>query len=68
MRAATALAWANAAFDALARQERLEAIAAQIDELNRQRTRVRSDAERKAIFERLNQLAAEQAALRDGTW
>lgn len=66
LRATTAFAWANAAFDALARQERREAVEAQIGELNRQRARVRSDAERKAIFERLSQLAAERAALRDG--
>ena len=61
--ATTALAWAQAAFDALRTEERLEAIDREIAALNDRRNRARTDAERMDIHRELRQLADERRAL-----
>ena len=62
--AATALAWANAAFDYLKIEERIEEIDREIDVLNRQRDRARTDAERMEIHRCLKELADERKTLK----
>ena len=60
----TALAWANAAFDYLKNEERIEEIDREIDVLNKQRDRARTDAERMEIHRRLKELADEKQTLK----
>lgn len=62
--ATTALAWANAALAYLQIEERIEAIDQEIAELNRQRDRARTDAERMEIYRRLKELADEKQTLK----
>lgn len=61
--ATTAQAWAQAAFDRLSAEERLEAIDREIAALNDRRNRARTDAERMAIHRDLRRLADERRAL-----
>lgn len=61
--ATTAQAWAQAAFDALRAEERLEAIDREIAALNDRRGRARTDAERMDIHRELKRLADERQAL-----
>lgn len=63
LEATTALAWAQAAFDRLGAEERLEAIDREIAELNDRRNRARTDAERMDIHRDLRRLADERRAL-----
>ena len=62
--ATTALAWAKAAFDYLKNEERIEEIDREIDVLNKQRDRARTDAERMEIHRRLKELADEKQTLK----
>ena len=62
--ATTALAWAKAAFDYLKNEERIEEIDREIDVLNKQRDRARTDAERMEIHRRLRELADEKQTLK----
>ena len=62
--ATTASAWANAALAYLQIEERIEAIDQEIAELNRQRDRARTDAERMEIHRRLRELADEKQTLK----
>lgn len=62
--ATTALAWAKAAFDYLKNEERIEEIDREIDVLNKQRDRARTDAERMEIHRRLKELADEKQPLK----
>ena len=63
LEATTAQAWADAAFDALRTEERLEAIDREIAALNDRRNRARTDAERMDIHRDLRRLADERQAL-----
>ena len=63
LEATTALAWAQAAFDRLGAEERLEAIDREIAALNDRRNRARTDAERMDIHRDLRRLADERRAL-----
>ena len=62
--ATTASAWANAAFDYLKIEERIEEIDQEIANLNKQRDRARTDAERMEIYRRLKELADERQTLK----
>lgn len=62
--ATTALAWAKAAFDYLKNEDRIEEIDREIDVLNKQRDRARTDAERMEIHRRLKELADEKQTLK----
>ena len=62
--ATTALAWAKAAFAYLKIEERIEEIDQEIAELNKQRDRARTDAERMELHRRLKELADEKQALK----
>ena len=61
--APTALAWANAAFDALAIEERLAAIEAELATLDAQRTRGKTLAEQRTLFAKQAQLTDERQRL-----
>ena len=62
--AKTASAWADAALAYLQIEERIEEIEQEIAELNRQRNRARTDAERMEIHRRLRELADERQTLK----
>ena len=62
-RATTAAAWADAAFAYLQIEERIDAIDRRIADLNKQRDRARTDAERMEIHRQLKDLAGERQAL-----
>ena len=61
--AETALAWANVAFDALRVEERIYEIDQEIDTLNKQRDRARTDAQKRDLFHRLKALVDEKKSL-----
>lgn len=61
--ATTAQAWADAAFDSLRAEERLEAIKQEMATLNDRRARARTDAERMAIHRDLKRLSDEKREL-----
>ena len=63
--ATTASAWANAALAYLQIEERIEAIDQEIAELNRQRDRARTDAERMEIHRLLKERADEKRSLQN---
>lgn len=61
--ATTALAWAKAAFDYLKNEERIEEIDREIDVLNKQRDRARTDAQKRDLFRRQKALVDEKKSL-----
>ena len=63
--ATTASAWADAALAYLQIEERIEAIDQEIAELNRQRDRARTDAERMEIHRLLKERADEKRSLQN---
>ena len=63
--ATTALAWAKAAFAYLKNEERIEEIDREIDVLNKQRDRARTDAERMEIHRLLKERADEKRSLQN---
>ena len=63
--AATASAWAKAAFDYLKIEERLEEIEQEIAELNKKRSQMLTDGKRMEIHRRLKELSDERQTLKN---
>lgn len=63
--ATTASAWANAAFESLKIEERIEAIEQEIAELNKKRSQMLTDGKRMEIHRRLKELSDERQTLKN---